>query len=83
MAMQGSLSGNKGPRYRHTADDSAPYETISVDKLTPIIGAEIDGIDLSKSLSNRQQVELHRAMWDYWPHTRSGNRVTVAGDKPY
>jgi len=24
----------------------------------------------------------HRAMWDYWPHTRSGNRVTVAGDKP-
>jgi taurine dioxygenase len=25
----------------------------------------------------------HRAMWDYWPHTRSGNRVTVAGDKPY
>ena len=24
----------------------------------------------------------HRAMWDYWPHTRSGFRVTVAGDKP-
>ena len=24
----------------------------------------------------------HRAMWDYWPHTRSGNRVTVAGDVP-
>ena len=21
----------------------------------------------------------HRAMWDYWPHTRSGHRVTVAG----
>ena len=26
---------------------------------------------------------LHRAMWDYWPHTRSGARVTVKGDKPY
>jgi taurine dioxygenase len=25
----------------------------------------------------------HHAMWDYWPHTRSGNRVTVAGDRPY
>jgi taurine dioxygenase len=24
----------------------------------------------------------HRAMWDYWPHTRSGNRVTVKGDRP-
>ena len=24
----------------------------------------------------------HRAMWDYWPHTRSGFRVTVAGDRP-
>jgi taurine dioxygenase len=25
----------------------------------------------------------HRAMWDYWPHTRSGHRVTVKGDRPY
>jgi taurine dioxygenase len=25
----------------------------------------------------------HHAMWDYWPHTRSGARVTVKGDKPY
>jgi taurine dioxygenase len=24
----------------------------------------------------------HHAMWDYWPHTRSGNRVTVKGTKP-
>jgi taurine dioxygenase len=24
----------------------------------------------------------HHAMWDYWPHTRSGNRVTVKGDRP-
>jgi len=25
----------------------------------------------------------HRAMWDYWPHRRYGNRVTVSGDKPF
>ena len=49
--MQGSLRGNAGPRYRHVADESAPYETITVDKLTPIIGAEIGGIDLGKPLS--------------------------------
>jgi taurine dioxygenase len=24
----------------------------------------------------------HRAMWDYWPHTRSGHRVTVLGERP-
>ncbi len=24
----------------------------------------------------------HRAMWDYWPHTRSGNRVTIKGERP-
>ena len=46
----------------HLADESAPYETISVDKLTPIIGAEIAGIDLSQPLSNRQQDEVHRAL---------------------
>ncbi len=42
--MQGSsLRGNNGPRYRHVADASAAYETISIDKLTPIVGAEIGG----------------------------------------
>jgi taurine dioxygenase len=24
----------------------------------------------------------HQAVWDYWPHTRSGYRVTVRGDRP-
>ncbi|MDB5374871.1 MAG: taurine dioxygenase, partial [Belnapia sp.] len=24
----------------------------------------------------------HRAMWDYWPHRRYGNRVTVRGARP-
>ena len=34
-----SLSSKQGPRYRHTAGEEEPYETISVEKLTPIIGA--------------------------------------------
>lgn len=56
-----SLRGMGGPRYRHEATESAPYETITVDKLTPIIGAEITGVDLSKPLSNQQFDEIHRA----------------------
>ena len=55
-------STRRGPRYKHTVSDDAPYETITVDKLTPIIGAEIGGIDLAAPLSNRQQDELHRAL---------------------
>ncbi len=52
----------RGPRYRHIADETAPFETIAVEKLTPVIGAEIGGIDLTQPLSNRQQDELHRAL---------------------
>ena len=43
-----SLSGKQGPRYRHVADELRPYETIGVEKLTPIIGAEISGVDIGK-----------------------------------
>src|SRR3954467_442573 len=62
-----SLSGKQGPRYRHAAGESAPYETIGVEKLTPIIGAEISGVDIGKlvsddSRSNRQHDEVHRAL---------------------
>jgi alpha-ketoglutarate-dependent taurine dioxygenase len=56
-----SLASKQGPRYRHTAGGEEPYETISVEKLTPIIGAEITGADLG-SLTNRQMDEIHRAL---------------------
>src|ERR1700727_1007246 len=62
-----SLSSKQGPRYRHTAGDTEPYETIGVEKLTPIIGAEISGVDIGKLMSddarsNRQMDEIHRAL---------------------
>ena len=56
------LRGNNGPRYKHNADESAPYDTITVDKLTPIIGAEIGGVDLSQPLGNQTFQEIHRAL---------------------
>src|SRR4029078_5514011 len=56
------LSGKDGPRYRHVAGDSMPYETISIDKLTPIIGAEIGGVDPAKTLCNRTSEQIHRAL---------------------
>ncbi|HVB15268.1 MAG TPA: hypothetical protein VNF04_01920, partial [Stellaceae bacterium] len=56
-----SLRSRNGPRYKHAVAESAPYETITVDKLTPIIGAEVGGIDL-REISNRQMDEVHRAL---------------------
>ena len=62
-----SLSGKQGPRYRHLAGDTEPYETIAVEKLTPIIGAEVSGVDIARLVddearSNRQMDEIHRAL---------------------
>lgn len=56
-----TLRGGDGPRYRPSGEAGAPYETISVDKLTPVIGAEIGGVDLARP-SNRQMDEIHRAL---------------------
>ena len=62
-----SLASKQGPRYRHVAGEEEPYETIAVEKLTPIIGAEISGVDIGKLVSdeappNRQMDEIHRAL---------------------
>src|SRR3979411_2270379 len=62
-----SLSGKQGPRYRPATGEEEPYETIGVEKLTPIIGAEILGVDIGKLVSddarsNRQIDEIHRAL---------------------
>ncbi len=40
------------------------YETIDVRKLTPTIGAEISGVDLSGQIGNRQFEEIHRALME-------------------
>jgi taurine dioxygenase len=56
------LNAKSGPRIRHVVPDSMPYDTVTLDKLTPVIGAEINGVDLSEPLSNRQLDELHRAL---------------------
>src|ERR1051326_6517190 len=41
-----------------------PYQTIEVKKLTPHIGAEIAGVDLSRPLGNQQFQEVHDALME-------------------
>jgi taurine dioxygenase len=43
----------------------AGFQTIEVDSLTPHIGAEIGGVDLSQSLSNEQFSEIYQAWLDW------------------
>src|SRR3984957_17399961 len=57
-----SLRGNNGPRYRHDPGNTSPYETIRIDKLTPILGAEVSGVELGGSIPNHQMEEIHRAL---------------------
>ena len=58
------LNAKSGPRIRHLAPESAPYDTLTVDKLTPVVGAEIGRVDLSRPLSERQLDEIHRALME-------------------
>src|SRR5512133_2609980 len=41
------------------------YETINVMRVTPHIGAEVDGLTLAKPLTNRQVEELHLALAEH------------------
>ncbi len=74
-----SLSGKQGPRYKHLADESEPYETISVEKLTVPVPLPLDR-ERNRVLGQ----SLHPAPRDVGllPHTRSGTRVTVKGERP-
>jgi len=60
-----SLSGKQGPRYRHVAGDTESYETIAVEKLTPIIGAEISGVDLRGPLADEDAAAIRQAWLDH------------------
>lgn len=46
---------------RLTTRPKEVYETFTVDPLTPVIGAEVSGLDLSKELSDQQVAEIKRA----------------------
>lgn len=41
------------------------FETFGVEPLTPVLGAEIQGVDLARPLSGQQFEELHRALMAY------------------
>jgi taurine dioxygenase len=56
------LNARSGPRIRQVVVDDEPYRTLTLDKLTPVIGAEIGDVDLSRPIPLTQLVEIRRAL---------------------
>jgi taurine dioxygenase len=54
-----------GPPLRAAAATDALYETITVERLTPVIGAEIGGVDLGAPLAEGQLAEIRRALAEH------------------
>jgi len=59
------------------------YETIEVRKTTPVIGAEIFGVDLSQTLSNRQFDEIHQALMENLVIFFRDQKLTVEQHKAF
>jgi len=51
-----------GPRYRGGAMSAGRYARIALRKVTPVIGAEVGGIDLAAPIDAETQAELERAL---------------------
>jgi len=60
-----------------------PYQTIEVRKLTPHIGAEISGVDLSRPLGNQQFQEVHDALMENLVVFFRGQRLTHEQHKAF
>lgn len=48
-----------------TTTDPAPYRTISVEPVTPLIGADVRGVDLSAPIPDEQFAEVRRAFMEH------------------
>jgi taurine dioxygenase len=59
------------------------YESIEVRKTTPVIGAEIFGVDLSQTLSNRQFDEIHQALMENLVIFFRDQKLTVEQHKAF
>lgn len=62
MTAKAASYRSGGRQVQGAAEAGAPYETIKVETLTPIIGAEIGGVDLTRPLNEAQQAEIQRAL---------------------
>ena len=65
------------------AQPREPYDTIGVRPLTPVIGAEIEGVDLSQPLGNQQFAEVHRALLEHHVIVLRDQRLSAEEHKAF
>ncbi|RMN23538.1 TauD/TfdA dioxygenase family protein [Pseudomonas coronafaciens] len=61
----------------------APYHSITVERLTPIIGAEVSGVDLSQPLQEAQLAEIRRAFLENHVLVFRDQHMTVEQHKAF
>lgn len=61
----------------------APYRSITLDRLTPIIGAEVGGIDLPQPLSEEQLTDVRRALLENHVLVFRDQHLTVEQHKAF
>jgi taurine dioxygenase len=64
-------------------DERIDYRTIRVEPLTPTIGAEISGVDLSQPLTNQQFEEVHAALMRHLVIFFRGQKLTIDQHKAF
>ncbi|MDI3357950.1 TauD/TfdA family dioxygenase [Pseudomonas sp. UYIF39] len=68
---------------RIAGQSRAPHNRITVDRLTPIIGAEVSGVDLSQPLSEEQLAEVRRAFLENHVLVFRDQHLTVEQHKAF
>lgn len=80
MSFYRDLSDKPAIKAWNTAN-RAPYETFSLTRLSPTIGARIEGLDLGQELSAVQAAELRRALHENLVIAIPGQRITAEDHK--
>ncbi len=75
-------NGTQGHR-RHRGAPRAPYHSITVNRLTPIIGAEVSGVDLSQPPGEEQLKEIRRAFLENHVLVFRDQHLTVEQHKAF
>lgn len=68
---------------RIAAERRVPYQRITVDRITPIIGAEVGGVDLSQPLGEEQLTEIRRAFLENHVLVFRDQQLTVEQHKAF